>query len=66
MLGLRLMKGMPLERVEMLLSCGENAPRRRRSIETFTRDGLLEQVDGHLRLSARGFMIADTVLSALI
>ena len=66
MLGLRLMKGMPLERVEMLLSCGENAPRRRRSIETFTRDGLLEQADGHLRLSARGFMIADTVLSALI
>ena len=66
MLGLRLMKGMPLERVQMLLSCGENAPRRRRSIETFTRDGLLEQVDGHLRLSARGFMIADTVLSALI
>ena len=66
MLGLRLIKGMPLERVEMLLSCGENAPRRRRSIETFTRDGLLEQVDGHLRLSARGFMIADTVLSALI
>lgn len=66
MLGLRLMKGMPLERVETLLSCGENAPRRRRSIETFTRDGLLEQVDGHLRLSARGFMIADTVLSALI
>ena len=66
MLGLRLMKGMPLERVEMLLNCGENAPRRRRSIETFTRDGLLEQVDGHLRLSARGFMIADTVLSALI
>ena len=66
MLGLRLMKGMPLERVEMLLSCGENAPRRRRSIETFTKDGLLEQVDGHLRLSARGFMIADTVLSALI
>ena len=66
MLGLRLMKGMPLERVEMLLSCGENAPRRRRSIETFTRDGLLEKVDGHLRLSARGFMIADTVLSALI
>ena len=66
MLGLRLMKGMLLERVEMLLSCGENAPRRRRSIETFTRDGLLEQVDGHLRLSARGFMIADTVLSALI
>ena len=66
MLGLRLIKGMPLERVEMLLSCGENAPRRRRSIETFTRDGLLEQADGHLRLSARGFMIADTVLSALI
>ena len=66
MLGLRLMKGMPLERVETLLSCGENAPRRRRSIETFTRDGLLEQADGHLRLSARGFMIADTVLSALI
>ncbi|MDA0215177.1 MAG: radical SAM family heme chaperone HemW [Planctomycetota bacterium] len=66
MLGLRLMKGMPLERVERLLKCGENAPRRRRSIETFTVDGLLEQVDGHLRLSARGFMIADTVLSALI
>jgi len=66
MLGLRLMKGMPLERVEMLLSCGENAPRRLRSIESFTRDGLLEQADGHLRLSARGFMIADTVLSALI
>ena len=66
MLSLRLMKGMPLERVEMLLSCGENAPRRRRSIETFTKDGLLEQADGHLRLSARGFMIADTVLSALI
>ena len=66
MLGLRLMKGMPLERVETLLNCGENAPRRRHSIETFTQDGLLEQADGHLRLSARGFMIADTVLSALI
>ena len=66
MLGLRLMKGMPLERVERLLIGGERSVRRRRSIETFTAEGLLERVDGHLRLSTRGFMIADTVLSALI
>lgn len=66
MLGLRLMKGMSQERVEQLLCGGEHALRRRRLIEKFAADGLLEAVDGHLRLTARGFMIADTVLSALI
>jgi len=66
MLGLRLIEGMAHARVEELLHDGERSRMRRVAIEKFTRDGLLESVDGRLRLSVRGLMIADTVLCALI
>ncbi|MSQ91265.1 MAG: radical SAM family heme chaperone HemW [Phycisphaerales bacterium] len=66
MLGLRLMRGIPVERVEQLLASPARGSHRRRLIDGHIAGGLLEHADGHLRLTARGFMIADSVLSGLI
>ncbi len=66
MLGLRMMAGIPLERVSQLLRSGKRARSRVQSIANFTADGLLIEQDGHLRLTDRGLTIADIVLSALI
>lgn len=66
MLGLRLIQGIELSRVESLLGRGSRASQRREAIEKFVQDGLLIRTEGRLRLSSRGLAIADTVLCALI
>ncbi len=66
MLGLRLIRGMPMGRVEELLSAGDGSLRRRRVITAAVADGRLEYADEHLRLTTHGLMVADSVLSALI
>ena len=66
MMGLRLLDGMACERVDELLAKGARATVRRIAIAKFSADGLLEQVDGRLRLSARGRMLASEVAIALL
>lgn len=63
--GLRLLEGLPLERVARLLDApgGED---RRRAIDRFAADGLLEEVGGRLRLSDRGLPLGDLVLRDLV
>ncbi len=66
MLGLRLMEGIPLERVEELLGCGERSGQRSDAIERHVAAGLMERTTGRLRLAPEGLMLADTVLADLI
>ena len=66
MLGLRLMEGMPDDRVEALLSHGTRGDQRRRALQRHLEGGLLERVQGHLRLSREGIIQADTVLVDLL
>ncbi len=66
MMGLRLIDGMASERVQELLSKGARATVRRIAIAKFSADGLLEQVDARLRLTARGRMLASEVAIALL
>lgn len=66
MLGLRLIQGMPMTRVDALLGDRAASLRRRRIIAAAVGDGRLEECDGHLRFTARGLIVADSVLSALI
>lgn len=66
MLGLRLIDGMSMKRVDGLLGDGTASLRRRRVIATAVADGRLEQCAGQLRFTAHGLMVADSVLSALI
>ena len=66
MLGLRLIDGIGLERVEELLTAGERGAARRATIDRHMWAGLLDERDDHLRLSGRGLLLADTVLSELM
>ena len=66
MLGLRLIEGLSLGRVESLLAAGGRGPQRSRAIDRHVRGGLLEQVGGRLRLSRRGLLLADGVLAELV
>ncbi len=66
MMGLRLIDGMSGERVQELLSKGARATVRRIAIAQFRTDGLLEEVRGQLRLTARGRMLASEVAIALL
>jgi len=63
MLGLRLRAGMPLEQVSAHAPSGSE---RARQIERFTEAGLFEVTAGHLRLTDRGLMVGDAVLSELL
>ena len=66
MMGLRLLDGMPGERVQELLAKGSRSTVRRIAIAKFRADGLLEEVRGQLRLTARGRMLASEVAIALL
>ena len=66
MMGLRLLDGMPGERVQELLAKGARSTVRRIAIAKFRADGLLEEVRGQLRLTARGRMLASEVAIALL
>jgi oxygen-independent coproporphyrinogen-3 oxidase len=66
MLGLRLVEGMALARVEQLLAMGSRGPQRARAIDRHVDAGLLQRSDERLRFSPRGLLLADTVLADLI
>ncbi len=66
MMGLRLIRGMPLERVEALLNMGERGVPRRLAIAKHQVSGLLEEVGESLRLSPRGRMLASEVAMDLL
>lgn len=66
MLGLRLMQGLTEERMESLLGQGVQGDRRRGAINRHVDGGLLEWHDQGVRLSARGILLADTVLADLL
>ena len=67
MLGLRLRAGLSMDAVNELLACDVPGTDDRASVITDARErGLLEVVDNRLRLTPRGLLLADSVLSELI
>ncbi|MHC4948733.1 MAG: radical SAM family heme chaperone HemW [Planctomycetota bacterium] len=66
MLGLRLVEGLDLARAETLLARGERGPARRAALERHERDGLVERTDDRLRLTGRGQLLANTVVTDLL
>jgi oxygen-independent coproporphyrinogen-3 oxidase len=66
MLGLRLMEGISLDRLEALLAVGDRGAHRRLAVDRHTAAGLLEQPDGRLRFTRAGLLLADTVLADLL
>lgn len=66
MLGLRVVGGMERTRVEQLLERGSGGPKRRAAIARHVGSGLLTQGGTHLRLTDRGFQVADSVLVDLL
>ena len=66
MLGLRLVEGIERARVDELLAGGTRGPGRRAAIERGRANGLLEDRDGRLRLTARGLLLADGVIGELL
>ncbi len=61
MLALRLTEGAEREQLGRRLD-----PRRAMAIERAVADGLLERTETHVRLTRRGLLLADTVLSDLV
>ncbi len=66
MLGLRLLEGIALDRLEAMLAVGARGEPRRRAVERHTASGLLEQRAGRLRFTRGGLLLADTVLADLL
>jgi oxygen-independent coproporphyrinogen-3 oxidase len=66
MMGLRLLDGMPMDRVAALLAQGDRAIARGLAIARFKAEGLLEHADARLRLTRRGRMLASEVAMALL
>lgn len=63
MMHLRLRKGMPMETLEALLPAGDW---RYDKISELSQLGLLETVDGYVRLSDKGLLVGDGVLGELL
>ena len=66
MLGLRLVAGIPLERLTGLLARGRRGAERARAIERHVANGLLARRGGMLRLTPPGRLLADSVLADLV
>ena len=66
MLELRLREGMSHQRLEELLGQSDPGGRRREAIELGLEKGILESSDEGLRLSDRGILLSDSLLSELI
>jgi oxygen-independent coproporphyrinogen-3 oxidase len=66
MLGLRLVGGIGIERVEELLAAGKRGIERAGAIDRHVGSGLLDRTGGRLRLTRRGLLLADTVLADLV
>lgn len=65
MVGLRLRDGMDRRELEECLA-GDAGPRRRAAIERGVANALLKRVDGRLRLTRAGLLLADAVLAELL
>ncbi|MCZ6542825.1 MAG: radical SAM family heme chaperone HemW [Planctomycetota bacterium] len=66
MLGLRLIEGIPLDRLDELLTDGRRGPGRAAAIDRHVSEGLLQRDDGSLRLTRCGLLLADIVLADLL
>ena len=66
MLEFRLRAGIAESRLEALLERADPEGRRRRAIDGALRDGLLVREGGFVRLSDRGVLLSDSLLSELI
>ena len=66
MMGLRLLEGMPLDRVRHLLTLGRRGVARQLSIARHVEAGLLEERGGHLRHTPEGRMLASQVAMDLL
>jgi oxygen-independent coproporphyrinogen-3 oxidase len=66
MLSLRLAEGLDADWLEQGLSRFDLDGAKRRAIEAALADGRLEPVDGRVRLTARGTLLANTLLSELV
>ncbi len=66
MLGLRLCRGLELDRLVTLLSQGRRGKQRAAAIERHVAGGLLQRAGGCLRLTERGRLLADSVLVDLL
>ncbi len=64
-LGLRLAEGVPVEWVEPLVSSAED-PRLRGDYEAWFAEGILQQTNGRVRFSERGFLVSNEVLSRFV
>ncbi|MAB83758.1 MAG: coproporphyrinogen III oxidase [Phycisphaerae bacterium] len=66
MMGLRLLQGIPVQRLESLLACGDRSGARRRAIEGHVADGHLIMDAVSLRFTPRGLMVADSIMVDLL
>lgn len=66
MLGLRLLDGIPKNEVNRLLALGTRGSVRAAAIAKHVESGLLERASGSLRLTPRGLLIADSVITELL
>jgi oxygen-independent coproporphyrinogen-3 oxidase len=64
MLRLRLIEGIPVADLKSLLARGSD--RRAVEIDRLTKEGLLERAHARVRLTRRGVLLADSVISALL
>jgi oxygen-independent coproporphyrinogen-3 oxidase len=66
MMGLRLLEGMPVERVQALLRRGQRGVARELALAAHMETGLLEASDGRIRHTPRGRMLASQVAMDLL
>lgn len=66
MMGLRLLRGLPRERIERLLEDDPRRAERTAAIESRLECGDLEWREDYLRLPKRGLMFADDVIASLL
>jgi oxygen-independent coproporphyrinogen-3 oxidase len=66
MLRLRMIDGVPTDRLETLLARGRRGAERAEAIARHVDAGLLARTDTHVRLTRRGRLLADTVLCDLV
>jgi len=66
MMGLRLHAGVPEGELAEILQLGERGAERARAIADAVAEGMMEHRDGALRFTARGMMVANTVLARLV
>ena len=66
MMGLRLHAGIAEAELAEILQLGERGPERALAIKQAVDEGMMEQAAGALRFTARGMMVANSVLARLV